>query len=240
MPERKEKWVFPLESNPDVFNELQQLFGVPDDLAFEDVFTLDEPDFLPRPALAVILTFPTTPSYETRKVASESSRPVYTGSGDAEPVIWFRQTIHNACGFYALLHALSNSKARTLAAPTSLLNRLIQQSIPLPPDTRAHVLEDSPELEQAYASVATKGDSAVPDSAEDQTDFHYICFVQSQTDGHVYELDGNKKGPVDTGVVLPPGHDMLSPEVIAVIRRYLDQEEGNLGFNIMALVGRGG
>ena len=31
---------------------------------------------------------------------------------EEEPVIWFRQTINNACGLYAILHAISNGEAR--------------------------------------------------------------------------------------------------------------------------------
>lgn len=31
---------------------------------------------------------------------------------EEEPVMWFRQTINNACGLYAILHAISNGEAR--------------------------------------------------------------------------------------------------------------------------------
>lgn len=38
------------------------------------------------------------------------------GEGEEEeeeaPVMWFRQTINNACGLYAILHAISNGEAR--------------------------------------------------------------------------------------------------------------------------------
>lgn len=106
------KHFLPLESNPEVFNDLIYRIGASNDLAFEDVFTLDDPELLPRPTVALILVFPTTPAYEARKVAAESSRLEYTGSGDGEPVVWFKQTINNACGMYAILHALSNGGCR--------------------------------------------------------------------------------------------------------------------------------
>ena len=118
---RVRKHFLPLESNPEVFNELLQLLGVTSDIGFEDVFTLDEPQFLPRPALAVVLVFPTTDRYETKKAALESSRPEYTGSGNGEPVVWFKQTINNACGLYAILHALSNGKARQFISKPSII-----------------------------------------------------------------------------------------------------------------------
>ena len=106
------KAYIPLESNPEVFNELSALLGVSSDLQFEDIFTLDEPDFLPHPALALILVFPEGNNQGARTSEAEQARPVYTGSGDGEPVVWFKQTIHNACGLYAALHALSNGEAR--------------------------------------------------------------------------------------------------------------------------------
>lgn len=103
-----------LESNPSVFNELALLLGASPHLAFEDVFTIDEPILLPHPTLALILVFPTTDVYEAQKADAEYDRAEYDGRGYVEPVVWFRQTINNACGLYAVLHALSNGGARTL------------------------------------------------------------------------------------------------------------------------------
>ncbi|KAH8898105.1 cysteine proteinase [Thozetella sp. PMI_491] len=109
-----DKAFIPLESNPDVFNELADVLGAPPELTFEDVLTLDEPDFLPRPALALILVFPGSRNFGSRTSGLEVSRLEYSGSGESEPVVWFKQTIHNACGLYAMLHALSNGEARGL------------------------------------------------------------------------------------------------------------------------------
>ncbi|KAK3369351.1 ubiquitin carboxyl-terminal hydrolase, family 1 [Lasiosphaeria ovina] len=236
MPGPYRKHFLPLESNPEVFNELLHRLGASPELTFQDVFTLDEPNFLPRPALAVILVLPTTETYEARKTALESSRPDYNGSGDGEPVVWFRQTINNACGLYALLHALSNGPASKFIESGCILARLLQTCIPCGPEQRSGALENSLELEQAHAAVAAKGDSLVPDNAEDDVDFHYICFVRSNVDGHLYELDGDCKGPIDTGIALSAEEDVLSPQALGLIRGYVEQEEESIGFNVMALV----
>ena len=102
------KHFLPLESNPEVFNELIRLLGASDEIAFEDVLSLDETSLIPRPTLAAILVLPTDPVFEERKSAAEAARAEYSGSGSGEPVMWFKQTINNACGLYAILHALSN------------------------------------------------------------------------------------------------------------------------------------
>lgn len=101
------------------------------------------------------------------------------------------------------------------------------------------MLEKSAELEKAHTTVALKGDSAVPESAEAEVEFHYICYVRSEKDGHLYELDGDRKGPIDTGVVLSGSDDVLCEEVLGLVRKYVDEAEGNLNFSLLALVDRG-
>jgi ubiquitin carboxyl-terminal hydrolase L3 len=105
------KHYIPLESNPEVFTKLVNLLGVR--LAFHDVYSL-EPEmlaFIPRPALALVLVFPTSDTYEQAKATDEANRQAYTGYGDDE-IIWYQQTINNACGLYGILHAVSNGPAR--------------------------------------------------------------------------------------------------------------------------------
>lgn len=68
--------------------------------------------FTPRPALALILVLPTSEAYERQIAGNEATRQDYAGSGDDEDVVWFKQTINNACGLYGILHAVCNGKAR--------------------------------------------------------------------------------------------------------------------------------
>lgn len=77
----------------------------------------------------------------------------------------------------------------------------------------------------------------MPVNAEDEVDFHYVCFVRSEKDGHIYELDGDTKGPTDTGIVAPET-DLLAPEPLSLIKRYIDHEEDNVNFNLRALMHR--
>ena len=109
------KHYLPLESNPTIFTKLIHQLGVSPSLAFHDVVSIDDPTFLsliPRPALALILVFPTSSKYEEYKTREEGSRQEYDGSGEDEQVIWYKQTINNACGLYGILHAISNGDSR--------------------------------------------------------------------------------------------------------------------------------
>jgi ubiquitin carboxyl-terminal hydrolase L3 len=110
------KHFIPLESNPSIFTSLIHKLGASPSLCFQDVLSLDDPEllgFLPRPVHALILVFPTTEAYEERVRSEESGVEAYSQSGDGEEVVFFRQTINNACGLYAVLHAVCNGEARS-------------------------------------------------------------------------------------------------------------------------------
>ena len=103
------KYFIPLESNPELFTELIHTLGVSPKYQFHDVLSIDDSDlmaFVPRPVLALIIIFSTsTPAYE-KKVAEEDA--VLQQSYKSCDMVWFKQTIHNACGLYAVLHAVAN------------------------------------------------------------------------------------------------------------------------------------
>ena len=102
------------------------------------------------------------------------------------------------------------------------------------PQERALALEASEELEAAHFEAAQQGDTVAPASAEDEVDFHYVCFAKSRS-GRLYELDGGKKGPINRGLI-PPDEDLLGPGALKLIKEYLEREgSGNLNFSLMAL-----
>jgi ubiquitin carboxyl-terminal hydrolase L3 len=90
-------------------------------------------------------------------------------------------------------------------------------------------------LAEAYADVASKGDTQAPD-AESRVNHHYIGFVKSHIDGHLYHLDGDRKRPVDLGL-LGENEDVLGAKAFDVVREMIAGAGGeNLGFSLMALV----
>jgi ubiquitin carboxyl-terminal hydrolase L3 len=90
--------------------------GLSANLAFHDVYSIDEPEllaFVPRPAHALLLVFPVSETYEKFRVQEDKDRPEYQGHGPEEEVVWYKQTIGNACGLIGLLHGVSNGTARS-------------------------------------------------------------------------------------------------------------------------------
>lgn len=96
-------------------SSLVHKLGLSEKLAFHDVFSIDEPEllaFVPRPAHALLLVFPVSETYETFRREEDKDKQEYSGHGAEEEVIWYKQTIGNACGLIGLLHGVSNGAAR--------------------------------------------------------------------------------------------------------------------------------
>jgi len=221
-------------------NSLVYKLGLSKKLAFTDVYSIDDPDllaFVPRPTHALLLIFPVSDTYEKFRREEDSDKGDYEGAGPGEPVIWYKQTIGNACGLIGLLHGVSNGAAKSFIEPGSDLDQLLKQAIPLKPDDRADLLYESKALENAHQNAASSGDTAAP-SADARVDLHFVCFVKAD-DGHLWELDGRRKGPLDRGT-LTPGKDLLSDEALNLgVRSFLQREEkaggGDLRFSLIAL-----
>jgi len=122
-------------------------------------------------------------------------------------------------------------------APSSDLANLIKSAIPLEPEQRANLLEESESLEAAHASAAQQGDTTAP-QLEEEVDIHFVCFVKSPN-GHLWEMDGTRKGPLDRGA-LSADEDVLSEKALDLgPRRFLKREAeaggGDLRFSLLVL-----
>lgn len=195
-------------------NALKTKLGLSDELEFYDVYSLDEPELLshiPRPAHALLVIIPLTKPWDDERKAEDSLEEEYAGSGPGEPVIWFKQTIGNACGSIGLLHCAINGPASKFILPGSDFEKIRRDAIPLKMEERAQMLYDSQPFEEAHASVANIGDTVAPQlGAKEHAGQHFVSFVKTE-DGHLWELEGSRKGPIDRGV-LAEDEDVLSPK----------------------------
>lgn len=252
LPSGKKSFI-PLENNPEVFTSLVHDLGVSEELGFYDVYSVDDPDLLalvPRPALALIFITPPGMynavraedgvAYHAVRVGDDivehASDLTYKKSGEHEPVMWFQQTIGNACGLIALLHSVANGEARGFVESGTLLDNLIKKATPLKPAQRAAALYESEALEQAHMRAARLGNTAAP-SAEKHAGHHFLAFVKGK-DNHLWELEGCVDGPIDRGE-LGPGEDVLSDSALEKgVKRFLKHSNGNLEFSLVALAKR--
>lgn len=220
--------------------QLAHKLGLSTDLVFHDVFSLTDPDLvalLPRPAQALLFVYPGTPEAEEFHSKQYDRESEYDEAGD-KPVLFYRQIITHACGLIGLLHCVTNP-TRSQIVPASDLDNLIKQALPLKPEARAQLLHDSDILEAAHDAAAHMGDTEAPPRGE-CPDYAFIAFVKG-SDGHLYELEGRRKGPVDRGL-LPEDADVLSEQALkAGPLPFIEREKGwggNGGFSCTVLANK--
>lgn len=234
----EQKTFVPLENNPEVMTKLAHTLGLSTDLQFHDVYSLTDPDllaFLPRPAHALLFIYPCTPEADQHYAEENAREAEYDGTG-TEPVLFYRQRITHACGLIGLLHCTTNGHARDHILPNSDLGKLIKDVAPLKPEPRALFLHDSAVLDAAHDAAAHTGDTEAPPRGQCPPQA-FIAFVKG-SDGHLYELEGRRKGPVDRGQ-LPEDADVLSSHALeAGPLAFIKREEargGNLMFSCTVL-----
>ncbi|KPM40113.1 hypothetical protein AK830_g6455 [Neonectria ditissima] len=236
-----------LENNPEVMNDLAQRLGLSPDLAFHDIYSLDDPDLLatiPRPVHALVATIPLTAAWKREREAESEQAEWYNGAGPDEPVVWFRQTILHGCGLIAFLHCAYNGPPAEMHVPGSHLAKFYDEAVPLHRDDRAELLSRSEAIYTASQASSLLGDTAPPSVEEmERMGDHFVAFVKAR-DGNLWELEGARKGPIKRGG-LADDEDVLSEKALQLgIKRLMDlqradaAEGGGLRFSCIALAPR--
>lgn len=219
--------------------DLAHRLGVSKELAFHDVYSLYDPDVMamvPRPVFALLITTPISEPWRRSRQAEDAPLDWYKGAGPDEPVVWFQQTVIHGCGLIGLLHCVYNGIPADMITPGSDLANFLQEAIPLGMDARAKLLNDSDVLHQASEASASKGDTR-PLRADEDSPHHFVALVKGR-DGHLWELEGDRKGPIDRGL-LGDDEDAFSNKALDLgIRRLIkiqSEAGGNLDFSCIAL-----
>jgi hypothetical protein len=129
------------------------------------------------------------------------------------------------------------------SAPPSLTtntepNSILQTLLTTPSPQYSSFLSSSPDLETFYTAAAKSGDTATPAEGE-EVDWHYTCFVPFSQ--KLYELDGDKLGPLERAVLAGDGAD-FGKKARRVIKEYFEGSEGSGKegmFSVLALVREG-
>ncbi|OBA21605.1 cysteine proteinase [Metschnikowia bicuspidata var. bicuspidata NRRL YB-4993] len=228
------KRVIPLESNPEIFNGLAHKIGLSPVLLFHDVYSITDPDmlaFLPQPVFGIMMLFPITKLYEEYRKNQDAAV-----ANDSKEVTWYKQTIGNGCGLYALLHLLSNLPLNFVVHDL-ILNKmlLLQINTDTPVEEAAVLVEQLEQSIQLDSNYGSQGQTEAP-PAEDQVEFHFIAYIKGN-DNHLYELDGRRSGPVDLGESVEGSHILDDAKLVEKIQFYVnitDESQRN-NFAMMAI-----
>lgn len=223
----------PLESNPDVMNTFLRDLGLGEPWGMTDIISLDPDttDLVAQPCLAVILLLPITDKY------NEFTRQQEIDSNEIDPVLklnaaepyFMKQTIHNACGTIALIHAIANNIERLEVLPDSVLGKFLESTRQLSPVDRGRKLEENVDIANLHEVGAHEGQSETP-GADDDVDLHFIALVNYGD--HVVELDGRKNKPIVHAVT---NNESFVKDAFKVAQKYMSIDPFNLRFSALSL-----
>ncbi|KAJ8526731.1 hypothetical protein K7X08_029208 [Anisodus acutangulus] len=197
----------------------------PDEAECYDVYGLDEKllEMMPKPVLAVLFLFPLTPQIEAGRAHEDSQTKV---QDPTSTVFFMKQTVGNACGTIGLLHAIGNITSEILVDEGSILDKFFKSTALMDPMERASFLEKDREMEVAHSVAAAAVCTEVPVNVED----HFICFTC--VDGQLYELDGDRSGPISHGASTP---STLLQDAAKVIQKMIQKNPDSMNFNVIAI-----
>jgi ubiquitin carboxyl-terminal hydrolase L3 len=212
-----ESWL-PVESNPEAFNAYAAKLGLDTTaVRFVDVMSTEAwaLDMIPRPVLAVLMLFPVKAASEAHRAAEEAAR-VAPGAVAAPASFFVSQTIPQACGTIALVHAVATCSSQTGGAlslsPASWFHSFVQAQQAASPAERCAAMAADAQLEAAHGEAVHAGQSAVVDEAHE----HFACFVERS--GQLVELDGRKAAPIAHGPTSPAS---LLEDVVRVVQGFV-------------------
>jgi len=228
--ESQQRWL-PIESNPDVMNKFLHSCGLrKDQWAVTDVFGLDETllAMLPQPVLSLMLLFPINVRYT--EYCNEMAKSMKTSKHETSKDLYYmKQTIGNACGTVAMIHAVANNRDRINLNDDSALKKFLDSTMNKTPLERAVALEEDDRICAIHDQVAKEGQTSAP-NLEDKVDYHYVAFVENG--GNLYELDGRKDSPINLG---PTKKEDFLAKSVKACQEYMKRDPENLNFVIVAL-----
>lgn len=219
----------PLESNPDVMNKFLVHLGMPNKWQVSDVYGLDSDALavVPRPALALIMLFPSNDKYEEYKKQEEEE---IKGKGQKvdEDLYFLKQYVHNACGTIALIHSVANNLDQ-IQLGDGHLKQFLDDSMSLDPEKRGEMLQNALGIINTHKEIAQEGQTEAPEPT-DPVGYHFVAFIHKN--GCLYELDGRKAFPINHGPTTP---DNLLEDASKVVQKYIQREPDDLHFTLVAL-----
>lgn len=196
-----------IESDPGVFTELIEELGVRDTQVSE-IYSFEAVEGWQKEGCQGLI-------YLFRYTRDVDPRPVVD---PPEGMFFARQIVQDACGTQALLSVLLNTPeaASEGGSPNCLIGTALSEfrefTMWLDPESRGMEIGNHERIRTVHNSFARPEPFVMDDEdkknrkGEEQEAFHFVAYIPFQ--GHVYEMDGLRPGPVYIGEV--PVSDVTS------------------------------
>ncbi|XP_048778770.1 ubiquitin carboxyl-terminal hydrolase-like isoform X2 [Ostrea edulis] len=175
---------------------------------------------VPRPVAAVVLLYPITEKSEATRIGEYK-----TDSG----LYFVKQTIRNACGTIAIVHALANNEKNITFKDDKYFTKFLKNTANMTADERAEFLQADQDMGLAHDDTAQEGQTKAPPS-DSKVNTHFVSFVCK--DGGLYQLNGRDEAPVYHG---PTSQDTLLEDAAKVVKEFMARDPEELNFTLMAL-----
>ncbi|CAH1647785.1 unnamed protein product [Spodoptera littoralis] len=215
-----------IESDPGVFTQLIRKFGA-SGVQVEELWTIEDGIFETlRPVHGLIFLF----KYLQHE---EPAGPIVTDSR-LDKIYFAKQVINNACATQAVVSLLLNCDHPDVDLGPEL-SSLKEFSMSFDAKMRGLTLSNSQTIRSAHNSMAQQSifEFDPKTASKDDEAYHFVGYMP--IDGRLYELDGLREGPIDHGPIAPE-QDWLDVVRPIIVRRINVYTEGEIHFNLMALV----
>ena len=222
----------PLESDSSVMNTLVEKMGFDTSLyEFTDILSIELGDIkmIPQPVAAVMMLYQLT---DVQKEYHQNEQVTPT-----KDKVWFiKECVEYTCRTIGLLHALLNAPqgVRTNAIRTNSWLHSFYNYCPVAmgPNATADVFEGDCTIKMLHNNAASNLEgNAASESLTDEIIGHFIAMVHINRG--LYELDGQKYGPVQHGDTT---QETLLEDACKVVEKFMKHDPNEWHFSIMALV----
>jgi len=219
------KWI-PMESNPIVMNQMLWSIGVDPLWQIIDVCGLerDSLDFIARPVAALILC--SQLFYDVQRINDDNH------DNEDSDIYFMRQTIGNACGTIALIHAIANNRHQIELKDNCLVKRFLDSTHSMTAEERGVKLSLDSDMCLAHrmAGESALNQTTIPNDSM-PISHHYITLVEINS--NIYELDGRLTRPYNRGRT---SKQSFVYDAANVCQQYIAKDPNNLNFSVLALV----
>lgn len=225
----------PLESNSELITQYMGQIGMnTQEFVFQDLLSYEQwaQDMIQQPALGLLFIYEITTAHENHRKA-EADRIEQEGQHVSPNVFYMKQYADNACGTIGVFHILGNLPAQhaDLVVNGSMLAGFFAKTKGKSPQDTGHIFQNDEELKEKHVEATKEGTTNVNEHLE--TPNHFIAFVR--VDGHLYELDGRKKFPINHG---PTTEATFLSDACNAANVFIQREPDNVNAGLIVLAPR--